>query len=221
MWTYNYTNELYHYGVKGMKWGHRKKYYNSDGSLNKLGQARQNYKTANKDYSKAFKKSYKYSQNHPISQNFGKGKKKSDRLWSDTSYKAEVANKAQADYKQAKKDYKSEKRAAKNASTKAAVKEYDKKYNDWNKTAEQADSKWKETQEAYQKLGKNKLSRMFNAAKGTSAEAKAYNQIYEDWSATSDLAATKWSEATKAYAKTGKTYVARVINNAKYNPIKL
>lgn len=24
MWTYNYTNELYHHGVKGMRWGHRK-----------------------------------------------------------------------------------------------------------------------------------------------------------------------------------------------------
>jgi hypothetical protein len=43
-----YNNELYHYGVKGMKWGRRKKYYNSDGSLNELGQARQNYKNSKK-----------------------------------------------------------------------------------------------------------------------------------------------------------------------------
>lgn len=42
MWTYNNTydsNELYHYGVKGMKWGVRR-YQNPDGSLTNAGKKR-------------------------------------------------------------------------------------------------------------------------------------------------------------------------------------
>lgn len=49
---YDYYNEDYlmHYGVKGMKWGVRRKYYNADGSLNKAGQAKQEYKSAKKEF---------------------------------------------------------------------------------------------------------------------------------------------------------------------------
>lgn len=35
MWTYNQTPELYHYGVKGMKWGVRKKSYDPTATVKK------------------------------------------------------------------------------------------------------------------------------------------------------------------------------------------
>ena len=36
MCAYYYSDELMHYGVKGMKWGHHK-FHNADGSLNSIG----------------------------------------------------------------------------------------------------------------------------------------------------------------------------------------
>lgn len=127
-------DELYHYGVKNMKWGVRN-YQNKDGSLTSAGRRRyqtdgdddlrakkQAYKSAKKDYSKAYNKAYNYSRAYPISQYTNKKKSaEADRRWDDAINKADTLNKAKSDYKQAKKEYKETNKEALAAKRKKAA----------------------------------------------------------------------------------------------------
>lgn len=194
-----YNNELYHYGVKGMKWGVRKKpEYTGQarGAYDRMVAAKQAKKSANKAYNKAFNKSSSF---------YGAYGPASKKRLNDTAAKAKAANKADAEYKKAKTDFK-----------KATVKEYKRV----SKELDEADMKSFESamamRDAYKALGKNRVSRIINAAKGTSPEAKAYNKAADKALRDQEVYEKKRDEFEKAYRNTGRNYADRIFNNIRY-----
>lgn len=110
MWQYNYTNELYHYGVKGMKWGVRKKYYSAATAAN-LTKKKRAYYDANKAYNRSFNNAYYRSvaSLSPVK----KHRKANEDRWVDAYNKAQALNKAQKEYKSAKGKARQEVKSAK------------------------------------------------------------------------------------------------------------
>jgi prenyltransferase beta subunit len=99
MWEYNHTDELYHHGVKGMKWGVRKA-RQAEADLRSKKSA---YKKAKKAYDESYNKAYNkaiaaYS---PIK----KHRENNDKRWEDAANKSEAMKKAKSDYKSAKKEF--------------------------------------------------------------------------------------------------------------------
>lgn len=93
MLAYNYYNELYHYGVPGMRWGVRKK---SDEYIT----TRASYRKAKKEYNKSFNKAYKKAADgYSINEN---RRRKNDDRWNDAKKKAETLKKASDDFTKVK-----------------------------------------------------------------------------------------------------------------------
>lgn len=97
--TSYYDLELYHHGVKGMKWGVRK-FQAKEAELAKKKTA---YKKAKKAYGRSFNKAY----NRSITalSPFKKHRENNNKRWADTAQRARNLEKAKNEYKTAKKEF--------------------------------------------------------------------------------------------------------------------
>ena len=124
------NNELYHYGVPGMKWGHRKaptitvNQRSTNRKVASAQQAKQRMKAAKKAYksaNKAFDKAYRNSNSWLLNSQFDKAdNKRRNEAALQAAQKAERAHNA---YKKAKANYKMSNKQAKTA-VKNVKKEY-------------------------------------------------------------------------------------------------
>ena len=196
------NDEICHYGVKGMRWGHRKSLYNNPAVTSK----KRAYKAAKKEYAKSSDKAYSYSRMHPIGRYVSKKKKlESNKLGMD------VINKYVA-MRNAKKDYKTAKRNV----VKQNVKNYNKSLDKSSSLSDRADKTTREAKRMYKALGKNPLSRIITAAKNKTPEAKAYNKKMDEAIRQSNIADKSWEKTIELYKKTGYIYTTRLLNIVKY-----
>lgn len=99
-----YEDYLMHYGVKGMKWGVRKKTYGTSDLRNRYDAAKAEKKAANKAYSKSFDKAYNKSiaAYSPIK----KHREANAARWEQASKDADKSTAARQAFKQVKNERK-------------------------------------------------------------------------------------------------------------------
>lgn len=98
------NNELYHYGVKGMKWGHRKKQLSTSNIRKKVDSAKADYKNAKKAYNNSFNKAY--NRQATAFSPSKKQRQRNEERWDKAYDDANKLDSAKTAYKNAKRERK-------------------------------------------------------------------------------------------------------------------
>lgn len=216
MYYYVYSDELYHHGIKGQKWGVRR-YQNEDGSVTSAGAkryyggneavktAKSNYKQAKKEYNKSFNNYYNKSL--AAWSPSKKHREANNQRFNDALEKAKKMNEAKTAYKQAKVSDKFERKIAKSKANDdkimaARAKNRDRLSNKWEKKI----SKGKMTRETANK----RLSDFDNGTKAVAAGNRHYNQVLSNYSKMKVASLSdKNVKNSKEYKAAAKAYMSQ------------